>query len=417
MPRISTSRIIRKINHNPKKNLSFFLDQDLKKQPKLLLKLSPNAQRELLLNLDQSLVLNLLEKLQPDDTTDLLQTLPVRKQKELLHKLNQELQNKVSLLLRFDPHTAAGLISLNYLQLDHNLTLSQAALKIRTHEKRTGKTPVPLVLKDHQLIGYLPIEKLLFTKPSDPIGQYTKKITTLKPNESRKKVINLFLSNPHKKITVLNEDGSILGIIYSDDVIKTLKNSSTNSLYDFAGVHDEETVFDTATRKVGFRYKWLIINLLTSFLAASTVSLFDNTISKYVLLAVYMPIIAGMGGNAATQTLAVIVRGITLKQINLKTCLPTLRREIVAAFVNGLINAILIALVVIAINRDFKIAFILSLAMVANLLVAAVFGTLIPLIMKKLGKDPATSATIFITTATDVLGFLIFLGLATLILT
>jgi len=129
-----------------------------------------------------------------------------------------------------------------------------------------------------------------------------------------------------------------------------------------------------------------------------------------------MPIIAGMGGNAATQTLAVIVRGITLKQINLKTCLPTLRREITAAFVNGLINAVLIALVVIAINRDFKIAFILSLAMVANLLVAAFFGTLIPLIMKKLGKDPATSATIFITTATDVLGFLVFLGLATLIL-
>lgn len=224
MPRISTSRIIRKINHNPKKNLSFFLDQDPKRQPKLLLKLSPNAQRELLLNLDQSLVLNLLEKLQPDDTTDLLQTLPVRKQKELLHKLNQELQNKVSLLLRFDPHTAAGLISLNYLQLDHNLTLSQAALKIRTHEKRTGKTPVPLVLKDHQLIGYLPIEKLLFTKPSDPIGQYTKKITTLKPNESRRKVINLFLSNPHKKSPSLMRTAQSLASFTPTMSLKPLKS-------------------------------------------------------------------------------------------------------------------------------------------------------------------------------------------------
>ncbi len=151
-------------------------------------------------------------------------------------------------------------------------------------------------------------------------------------------------------------------------------------------------------------------------MAASVVGLFEDTISKYVLLAVYMPIVAGMGGNAATQTLAVVVRGIALRQIELKTALKTLKNELGAGFVNGLINGFLVAFVVLVKDHDPKIALILALAMVINLIVAALFGTLVPLIMQKLHKDPATSATIFITTATDVLGFLAFLGLATIIL-
>jgi magnesium transporter len=181
-------------------------------------------------------------------------------------------------------------------------------------------------------------------------------------------------------------------------------------------VHDEELVTDTATMKVKHRYKWLIINLGTAFLASFTVSLFDETISKYVLLAVYMPIVAGMGGNAATQTLAVLVRGIALKQIEFRTAWPTLRREVSAGLLNGIINGIIVAAIVIVINHDYRIALILSLAMIVNLVVAGTFGTIVPLLMQKFGKDPAASATVFITTATDVLGFLAFLGLATLIL-
>ena len=179
---------------------------------------------------------------------------------------------------------------------------------------------------------------------------------------------------------------------------------------------DEETVTDPATRKIQLRYKWLIINLGTAFLAAFTVGQFESVLSKFVLLAVYMPIVAGMGGNAATQTLAVMVRGIALKQIDLKTAYRTLRSELGSGLVNGLINGLLVAAVVLIMNGDVKIAFILAIAMIINLLVAAFFGTLVPLIMSKLKKDPAASATIFITTATDVLGFMAFLGLATLIL-
>ncbi|KXK10464.1 MAG: Magnesium transporter MgtE [Microgenomates bacterium OLB23] len=228
--------------------------------------------------------------------------------------------------------------------------------------------------------------------------------------------MQLFRNHPHSKVAVLNDFGSVLGIIYSDDILKLMQEEESSSLYDFAGISEEESIMDTGMTKVKLRYKWLIINLGTAFLASYVVGLFEGTISKYVLLAVYMPIVAGMGGNAATQTLAVLVRGISLKQIDLATALPTLKNELISAGINGLINGIIVAGIVIVLNNDYKIAFILAMAMIVNLLVAAFFGTIVPLIMKRLGKDPASSATIFITTATDVLGFLVFLGLATILL-
>jgi len=245
---------------------------------------------------------------------------------------------------------------------------------------------------------------------------YLSTISTIDHNSSHEQVIEVFERLPHNKLAVIGRTGSVIGIIYSDDIIKIIKEQSDSSLYDFAGVNNEETVSDGVLKKVKSRYKWLIINMGTAFLASFTVKMFESTIDKFVLLAVYMPIVAGMGGNAGTQTLAILVRGIALKQIELKTALPTLRREVLAAICNGLINATIVATIVMILHGDIRLAVVLAFAMVFNLMVAGFAGTLIPLIMNKLGKDPATSATIFITTATDVLGFMAFLGSATLIL-
>jgi len=234
----------------------------------------------------------------------------------------------------------------------------------------------------------------------------------VKYDEDEKAVIETFKSHPHDKIVVLDDDGSILGIIYSDDVLKLLKKASVNDLQRFAGVSEEEDVLDPPLVKVKNRYRWLIINLATAFLAASVVSLFQKTISAYVLLAVYMPIVAGMGGNAGTQTLAVMVRGLALKEIEPKRVQKVIINEMVAGGINGIINGGLVALVATLWNKSPMLGLIVAIAMIVNLVIAGFFGALIPLIMKKLGKDPASSATIFITTATDVCGFFAFLGLA-----
>ena len=188
------------------------------------------------------------------------------------------------------------------------------------------------------------------------------------------------------------------------------------SLYDFAGVDDSERPFDTVTKKVNNRYKWLILNLATSFLAGSVVLAFQNTLNAITILSIYIPIIAGMGGNAATQTFAVMVRGITLGTISLQTALPAILREIGAGAINGLIIGGLVAFISTVWDGDPILGLVVGAALFGSHIIAAVAGAVIPLFMKYIGKDPAATSTIFISTATDVCGLFFLLGLATWVL-
>jgi len=208
-----------------------------------------------------------------------------------------------------------------------------------------------------------------------------------------------------------------MGVIYSDDLLNIIESQSTNNLRTFAGISEEEDATDSAIQKVKYRYKWLIINLATAFLAAFTIGLFENTIAKLTLLVIYMPIVAGMGGNSGTQTLAIMVRGLTINEINKENTKKIILNEMLAGLINGLINGTIVAIIAILWNQNALLGLIVAISMVVNLIIAGLFGSIIPLIMKKLDKDPASSATIFITTATDVCGFFIFLGLAEIFLT
>ena len=217
-------------------------------------------------------------------------------------------------------------------------------------------------------------------------------------------------------MVVLDKDRSVLGLVYAESIRPLFEKLPAESLYDFAGVMESEGIEDSVGSKVKHRYKWLVINLGTGFMAAAVVSFFEDTLSQLVLLAVYMPIIAGMGGNAATQTLAVMVRGIAVGDVKLSNSFKPISREVGAGLVNGLINGVLVALIATFWNQSPMLGLVLGIAMVCNLVIAGFFGAFVPILMKAFGKDPATSATIFITTATDVFGFFIFLGLATVIL-
>lgn len=399
------------------KRTELFLELPLEKRIALLTSVTRSVRRDIMMHVPEEDLAAILQAVDPDDATDMLQQLSKKRRERVLLLLSEDLRESISTLLSFDAETAAGLMTLDYIQVAMSDNIAAVAKKFKEHEKRTGRPPVILAIKeDGRLGGFLPGHELGFARKTDIIDKYVKRMHTLSYAATHDDVMDMFTTNPHAKVAVLNDSDQVVGIIYSDDVLKLMQASEASTLYDFAGIHEEESVSDPAKFKVRNRWRWLVINLGTAFLASFVVSQFEETLAAYVLLAVYMPIVAGMGGNAATQTLAVLVRGISLKQIELKTAWRALRSELGAAFVNGVINGVLVATVVIVINRDFKIAIILALAMVINMIVAGFFGTLVPLIMSKLGKDPAASATIFITTATDVLGFLAFLGLATAIL-
>lgn len=393
-----------------------FLELEQDKRVEMLQSVTASVRHDILQRIPDEELVKLLQPLSPDEATDMLQIISKAKRERVLNALSHELKDSLSTLLAFDPQTAAGLMTLDYIQVQSSDNIECVAKQFANHEKHTGRPPVILVLEDRKLVGFLPGHRLGLAAKSEKIGKYTRRVPSVSYAASHRDVVNLFRAHPHSKVAVLNDRNEVVGIIYSDDMLKLIQDEQASSLYNFAGIVQEESVTDSAKSKVRNRYRWLVINLATSFMAAFTVGMFEDTLSKYVLLAVYMPIVAGMGGNAATQTLAVQVRGISLKQIELKTAWGTLRNELGASLINGLINGVLVATVVMVLNRNFGIALVLALAMIINLLVAGFFGTMVPLIMAKLGKDPATSATIFITTATDILGFMAFLGLATVLL-
>ncbi len=408
--------LVRYLSLRPKERLQIFLSMDHDLRAHVMLRLTKRIQRDLARQLPDEDLIDVLEHLDPDEATDLIQILPPERRSNIILRLSETLRSGVELLAKFDPKTAAGLMHIDYILVSDTDKVSTVGKKFKAHEKRTGRAPVIVAMRDGKLAGIVPVHELVFARSTQFVRKFVKKIPAVFHDAELSSVLKTFKQNPHAKVVVIGNHGNVLGIIYSDDVLRAMEELESASLYDFAGVHDEESVTDRALVKVRFRYKWLMINLATAFLASFTVRLFDETISKYVLLAVYMPIVAGMGGNAATQTLAVLVRGIALKEIDLKHCWRPLLNEIGAALVNGLINGILVAAVILLLNQDIKLALVLGIAMIFNLIVAAIFGTLVPLVMQRIGKDPAASATIFITTATDVLGFLLFLGLATIIL-
>ncbi len=405
-----------KMLSDPKKRLDIFLNIELNKRGFVLLKLAKKTQLDILNSLTIPQIIKILNYLDPDETTDLIQTLPEHKQKSILKKLGKRIQEKVEFLLKFNARTAAGIMSLDYVEVNKNITFKQLSRIIKKHEIRTGKVPAILVVQEGFLLGEIQAHQLAISDGGEKITKYVKKLPAVQYNASKDEVIKSFNNNPHSKIVVLDEDFGILGVIYSDDVIRIIHKHTAKHLGDFAGVSDEEDVLDSAVMKVEHRYKWLILNLITVMFVALVVGFFEDTISKLTLLAIYMPVVAGMGGNAGIQTLAVTVRGIALNELDWKIGKRVILKEVIAGAINGLITGALVALIAVLWNKSALLGLILGLSMIINLIIAGFFGSIIPLIMKSLGKDPATSATIFITTATDVFGFVVFLGLASILL-
>ncbi len=401
---------------SPRRRLDLFRAIPANNQGAALLHMPRKIRRDILGKLTDREVILFLHYHDPDEITDLLQCVDTKQRRRLIKKLEGDLKEKVEYLLKFNPNTAAGLMSVDYIEVDMHGSFKDVMRMIRKHERRTGRFPTLLVVEKGYLLGELPGHKLVLHGGREKIKRHVSRIPHIKFDAKEEEVIGMFQKHPHNKVVVLDEDESIMGVIYSDDVLALIGQKPAESLSDFAGISEEEDVHDSWHAKVRHRYRWLILNLFTAFIAASVVGLFEETISKFVLLAVYMPIVAGMGGNTGTQAMAVTVRGIALREVDLATGRRAILSEMLAGGANGLINGTIVALVATVLNQSPLLGLVLGISMIATLFIAGFFGALMPLVLKRLGKDPASSASIFITTGTDICGFFVFLGLATLVL-
>ncbi len=414
---IGDKDVVEKLLRKPHQRMEIFRSLETADQARVIVCQSTRVQKAIVTRLNTHELIPLLNSVDPDQATDLMRLLPDKKAKHLTTQLSEQVREKVEFLLRFHPKTAAGMMDVDYIIVHQDQTFGNVSKLIEKHDLETGRPPIILVMDEaSKLLGELPIYALALKPARAKISASVKRLPSLIYNTDEREVVTTFLKHPHRKVVVLDEDKSVLGVIHSDDILAILDKRTTRDLFRFAGVSNEEGALDSPMDKFKHRWLWLVINLGTAFMAASVVGMFEETIAAFTLLAVYMPIVAGMGGNAGTQTMAVAVRGIVLKEIDLASGWKFIGNEILSGAMNGAVNGLIVGLVATFFNHSPMLGVVLAIAMVVNLIIAGFFGAVIPLIMKAFGKDPATSATIFITTCTDVGGFFVFLSLANMLL-
>jgi magnesium transporter len=380
----------------------------------ILAEMAPEESNGILSKLEPGRIALLLSELPPDDATHLASHLEEPLAAEVLGLMEAEPAADVRELLEHEERTAGRIMTPNYFALEEEVTVAEAITALqRRSEDFEMVFYVYVVDKRQHLIGVVSLRKLLTTPPASQLKRImAPNVISARTDSDQEEVARLVAEYNLLAVPVVNEEGQLVGIVTVDDVIDVLQEEVAEDLLALAGVATEEHISTSVGRSLRLRAPWLLVNLATAFLAAGVVSLFEKQIGQLPKLAVFMPIVAGMGGNAATQTLTVIIRGIALGELSAISWV-TIKATIVGAG-NGIINGIAAALVAGAFYGDWKLGLVLAAAMLTNMVVAGIAGTLIPVGLKMIRVDPAVASSVFVTTCTDVAGFFSFLGLATI---
>lgn len=410
-------KLLRTLTYNPEERIDTLRSLSIPEQSAAFTKLSPYVQQSLLKQLKTHEIVDILDHMDLQHSERVLARVKsAKKREDIVQRLKGDVKEKMEFFLRFHPKATLALINFNYLFLASDLSVGEAAGLIEEHYLETGRYPEILVHDEGVLVGEVSFSSLVKERNSSHLGRFAKELPTITYQAEVHEIVSILTSTKSKKVVVLDHDTSVLGIIYADSVRNLFGNLPAESLYEFAGVDNSERPFDSVAKKVNNRYRWLILNLATSFLAGSVVLAFQDTLDVLTILSIYIPIVAGMGGNAATQTFAVMVRGLTLGTISLQTAWPAILKEGMAGVINGVIIGAIVTVISIVWSGGAMLGLVVGAALIGAHLVAALSGAFVPLLMKHLGKDPAATSTIFITTATDVCGLFFLLGLATWLL-
>ena len=360
-------------------------------------------------------IARLAQEVPSDDAAALIDHLPEDLSTAVLDLMRPKESKVVENLLEYEERTAGRIMNPNVFALSEDMTVGEAITEIQSNRDVEMVFYLYVVDERQHLVGVVSLRRLLLVSPETPLKRImTADLSSARVDMDQEEVARLVAAYNLLAIPVVDEENKLVGIITVDDVIDVIKDEATEDIYRLAGVAGDERVFTPARESLRKRLPWLGVNLATAFLAASVVGLFTGTIDALPILAVFMPIVAGMGGNAATQTLTVIVRGIALGELTWGNSRKALMKEALVGIGNGLALGLVAALVAWATRGDPVLGVVLGTAMVINMFVAATAGVLVPLGLRAANVDPALASSVFITTMTDVFGFLSFLGLATI---
>ena len=351
-----------------------------------------------------------------DDVADILQDLPNEVADTILQAMDAQNRQRLADVLTYPEDTAGGLMDTDVVPVRADVSLDVVARYLRRLGQIPDKTDNLMVVdRDNQYLGVLPLAELLVRPAESPVADWMQDEVSLSARLPATDVARLFEQRDLVSAAVVDEAGNLLGRITIDDVVDVIQEEAEQALRSMAGL-GEDDMFSPVIASARRRAVWLGINLLTAFLAAWVIGRFAETIRELVALAVLMPVVAGMGGIAGSQTLTIAIRGIALGQLVKSNIRPLLEKELAVGLVNGVIWSAVVALIVVVWFGDFPLGLIIGVAMIINLLIAALAGALIPVVLKRYGIDPAIAGGVILTTVTDVVGFMTFLGLATIFL-
>ena len=377
-------------------------------------RLLPARAALLLGKIPEPLADRLLEELPSPHAVRILGFMPEGERRRRVDRLDRAVREDIELMMSFPPNSAGRLMDAGIATYRTTMTVRQALRQLREQKMRTARS-LFLVNSDHKLAGKVALQELALASPNATLGDLREPVSVaLRPVDPLEQITTAFETYKVLDIPVVDIDGVFLGAVTHDRIANTIQQQASIDMQTMVGASKDERALSTPTFTVRKRMPWLQINLLTAFLAAAVVGLFETTIAQVTALAVLLPVVAGQSGNAGAQALAVTMRGLALREITVRQWIRVTRKEVLAGFLNGIGVALTCGLGVYFWSGSLPLVGVIAVSMVLAMVAAGFAGAIIPITLVRLGQDPATSSSILLTTVTDVAGFFAFLGIATL---
>jgi magnesium transporter len=408
--------LLESLPHGPREILWELVAGDIKGE--VLIEVNEEVRAGLIEDMEPAQLVAITESLDTDDLADILQDLPGAVIHELLHSMDKQNRHRLEAVLSYPDDTAGGLMDLDIVTVRANVTLDVVLRYLRLRGQIPNLTDSLMVVdRFDRYQGVLPLATLLTSDPDSSVAEVMEHdIEGISANMKDADVARLFEDRDWVSAPVIDDDGKLLGRITIDDVVDVIREEADHSFMSMAGLDEEDDIFAPALLSARRRAIWLGVNLATAFLASWVIGLYEATLERVVALAVLMPIVASMGGIAGSQTLTIMIRGLALGQVGSSNARTLMLKEIAVSVMNGLIWSLVVALIVTAWFHNVEIGAIIAAALIVNLVCAALAGFGIPLALKRIGVDPALAGSVLLTTITDVVGFVAFLGLGTWLL-
>jgi magnesium transporter len=408
--------LIESVPHGPREQVWELVDPE--DHGETLVQVNDEVRAGLIEGMESDALVAATEDMDADDLADLIQDLPADVIQEVLRAMDEQNRSRLDTVLHYPEDSAGGLMNVDTVTVRADVTLDVVLRYLRLHIDIPATTDSLFVVdRDNHFKGVLSLTALLTNDPNLQVDEVMNtQISAIPANTPDTDVARMFENHDLVSAPVLNEEGQLIGRITIDDVVDVIREDADHSLLSMAGLDEEDDTFAPVIKSARRRAIWLGINLCTAFLASWIIGLFQATIEQVVALAVLMPIVASMGGIAGSQTLIIVIRGLALGQIGASNARWLMYKELAVSALNGIAWALVVAVISAFWFSNPNIGYIIGAALIINLLCAAVAGLAIPFLLTRMKIDPAHAGTVILTTVTDVVGFLVFLGLGTIFL-